>query len=162
MYKHLVFNLCKIFPVLFVFGLFLMDMETAACYRQPPQYSYCLPSHCLCNRNESTSLPSEMAEMKSEYSFIVLVLLLWTVQSWSLWRSASHWNICVDQRALRYCTVPCRNILWWWTYWDSQLLHLQFIYISQIQALSNNGWIWNMSRKYILCPTTVSLARKQQ
>jgi hypothetical protein len=42
-----------------VFSLFLMDTETAACYRQPLQYSYCLVSRCPCNHNKSTSLPSE-------------------------------------------------------------------------------------------------------
>jgi hypothetical protein len=29
-------------------------------------------------------------------------------------------------------------------------LHLHFIYIWKIQALSNDGWIWNMSNKYTL------------
>jgi hypothetical protein len=60
------------------------------CYRQPPQYSYCLPSRHLWDHNRSTSLPSKPCNVlpntwSLEYSFIVLVLFPWTVQSRSLW-----------------------------------------------------------------------------
>ena len=150
-YEYFVFNQCTIFPVSFLFSL---RLTPATDNHRSPVTAF--SSSCWTQQKHVSAFRPATSYRTRD---------VWT-HCWP--RTVPSRNICADQRALQYCSAPCRNIRRRWAYWDSQLLWCNYERLakrsSQTHMVQTYRWaVWGgLQRTAINLPAYVQEAANRQ